>query len=46
MMVVIFRLTAKNSQEFLQHLAQVLPVTRAYEGCHYVNYSGSRKLDS
>lgn len=37
MIVVIFRLTAKDSQAFLQHLAQVLPTTRAYEGCHYVN---------
>lgn len=37
MVVVIFRLTAKDAQAFLQYLAQVLPVTRAYEGCHYVN---------
>lgn len=37
MITVIFRLTAKNSEEFLQHLAQVLPTTRAYQGCHSVN---------
>lgn len=34
---VTFRLTAKNSEAFLQHLSRVLPETRNSEGCRYVN---------
>jgi quinol monooxygenase YgiN len=34
---VTLRLTAKNSEVFLQHLSRVLPETRNHTGCRYVN---------
>jgi quinol monooxygenase YgiN len=34
---VTLRLTAKSPEAFLQHLSRVLPETRNYQGCRYVN---------
>ncbi len=34
---VTLRLTAKNSEAFLQHLSRILPETRNQPGYHYVN---------